>query len=79
MHPFLYRFYVTGLCFNSRDYRNNSLVFTTNLEVNCTIYQSEKSVVLTHTDVVTRVEFSTSLTNDDVTGFTYLTTVNLNT
>ena len=39
-----------------------------------TINKSEQCVVFTHTDVVSWVEFSTSLTYDDVTSFASCTT-----
>lgn len=61
-----------------RNYRNISLIFTTYLECYSTIYQCKQSVVRTHTDVFTRMELSTSLTNDDVTSLTRLSTKNLN-
>ena len=48
--------------------------------LNCTVpsTKAKKSVVFSHTDVITRVEFSTSLTNDDVTCFASFATKYLN-
>ena len=66
------------LRFSCRNNRNISSVFFAYLETNCTIYQSEKSVVFTHSDVFTRMEFSTSLTNDDVACFASFATKYLN-
>ena len=62
----------------SGDYRNVTSVFSTYFELYSSVYQGVKSVVAAHTDVVTRVEFSTSLTNDDVACLASFATKNLN-
>ena len=58
-----------GLCFSERNYRNVALVFATFLETYSTVYQCVKSVVTTHTYIVTWVMNCSSLTNNDVTSF----------
>lgn len=65
-------------CVFNRDNRHRTFVCLTYFELYSSVYQSEKSVVLAHTDVFTRVEFSTSLTNDDVTCFASFATKYLN-
>lgn len=77
--PSLY-FLSGNLCFCifGRNNRNESSVFFTYFELYSSVYQGEKSVVFTHTDVVTRMEFSTSLTNDDVTCLASFATKYLN-
>lgn len=62
--------YVVGklLCFCafSRDNRYIASVFATYFELYSSVYQGVESVVTAHADVVARMEFCTSLTNDDV-------------
>ena len=60
-----------------RSYTNVRFARRLLAELNCTVNQCKKSVVLTHTHVVTGVVYCTSLTNDDVTGLAYLTAENL--
>ena len=57
-----------NLCFCAfcRNDRYVTSVFTGNLELYCSVYQGVESVVAAHTDVLARMEFCTSLTNDDV-------------
>lgn len=47
-------------------------------EANGTVNKCEKSVVLTHTDILTGIVYSTALANDDVTSLSELTTEQLN-
>ena len=47
-------------------------------EANGTVNQCKQSVVLTHTDVLTGIVYSTALANDDVTSLSELTTEQLN-
>ena len=78
MHPlFLFSYVCGNLCF-SGDYRYITSVFSTYFELYSSVYQGVKRVVTTHTDVVTRVEFSTSLTHDDVACLASFATKNLN-
>ena len=72
--------YSKNLCFCTfcRNNRNVTSVFATYFELYCSIYQGVESVVTTHADVVTRVEFCTSLTNDDVACLASLATEYLN-
>ena len=53
-------------CLFSRNYRHVTSFFAAYFECYGSVYQGVESVVTTHTDVVARVEFCTSLTNDDV-------------
>ena len=43
-----------------------------------TVNESEQSMIFTHTYVLTRIVYSTTLANDDVTSYAVLTTPNLN-
>ena len=78
--PFLC--YDNNLCFCFRFNRNNASVLTsfvaTFLESYYTVYQCVKSVIATHTYILTRVVNCTTLTNDYVTSDASLTTKNLN-
>ena len=80
LHPFALFFLSGNLCFCafSGNNRNRTSVCSTYFELYSSVYQSEKSVVFTHTDVFTRMEFSTSLTNDDVTCLASFATKYLN-
>ncbi len=69
LHPSgLFLLCCKNLCFCAfcRNYRYVASVFATYLELYCSVYQGVESVVTTHTDVLARMEFCTSLTNDDV-------------
>lgn len=57
--------YLCFCCF-SGDYRYETSVFPTYLELYGSVNEGIQGVVAAHTDVFARVEFSTSLTNDDV-------------
>lgn len=65
-------------CSLSRNNRHVTSVFATYLELYCSVYQGVESVITAHTDVVARVEFCTSLTNDDVACLTSFATEYLN-
>jgi len=52
---------------------------TTGTELNCTRGQGEERVVLAAADIVTGVEVSATLTNDDLAGVHLLTTEALHT
>ena len=81
-HPFFCVLYVgKNLCFCAFCCGNDryvTSVFAAYLELYSSIYQGVESVVATHADVLARVEFCTSLTNDDVACFAGLTTEYLN-
>ena len=76
MRLFLIVVYV--LFFSSRKYRHETLVVTTFLEFNNTINESIQSMILTHSNVLSRIVNSTALTDDDITSDTFLTAKNLN-
>ena len=59
-------------------YRNHATVALTAVEANNTVNKGEESVILTHAYVLTRIVYSTALTNDDVTSNAGLTAPNLN-
>ena len=63
--------------FSYRNNRNCRAVLATLLEYYCTIYESVQSVVLTDTYVLAWVVLSATLTNDDVTSLSKLTTEKL--
>ena len=49
------------------------------MELNSTVNEGEKRIVLTDGNVLTRIMLRTTLANDDVTSYTLLTAKNLNT
>lgn len=63
-----------SLCRNYRDSVLNTL-----LELNDTIGEGEKGVILATTNIGTRMNVSTTLTNNDLTSLNSLTTKNLGT
>ena len=69
------------LCFSFNFYRNDASVLTTFvstfLESDYAVYQCVKSMVLTHTYVCTGIVNCAALANNDVTGYTLLSTENL--
>lgn len=71
---------MSTLCFCcfSGDYRYETSVFPTYLELYSSVNEGIQGVVAAHADVFTRVEFSTSLTNDDVAGFAGFATEDFN-
>ncbi len=61
---------------NDRDCRT---ILATTLESHNTVSKCEQSVVLTDTYILAWIVYSTTLTNEDVTSFSILTTEQLNT
>lgn len=76
--------YETNLLFRlnwakNRIYRNVRTIVLLLSENHDTVHQSEQRVILTHTYILTWVVHGTTLTNQDVTSLSKLTTENLNT
>ena len=76
--------YETNLLFRlnwarNRIYRNVRTIVLLLSENHDTVHQSEQCVILTHTYILTWVVYGTTLTNQDVTSLSKLTTENLNT
>ena len=59
------------LCFNRSDAYSAS-VESSFLEAHCTANEGIECVVLAHTDILARIVLGTSLSHDDVTGFSKL-------
>lgn len=76
---FLYIGYNSLLVIVCRYNRYIRTVLLTFAEYYRTVYQSEQRVVFTHTYVLTRVMYCTSLTYQNVSGFGILTTENFDT
>ena len=60
-------------------YRNIRTIVLFLSEYHDTVHQCEQCVILAHTNILTWVVYGTTLTNQDVTSFSELTTENLNT
>ena len=60
-------------------YRNIRTIVLFLSENHDTVHQSEQCVILTHTNILTWVVYGTTLTNQNVTILSELTTENLNT
>ena len=80
LHPFyslLYK-WTNRLCFYrclfNRENRHVTSFFTSHFKFYSTVYQGIECVITSHTDVLARVELSSSLTNDDIACFADLTT-----
>jgi hypothetical protein len=65
-----------GFC--SRNYGNNALVVATFFEIDNSVDQSIECIILTDTNIVARIMFCATLTNNDVASYYFLATPNLN-
>ena len=66
------------LCFSCNNNRYDTAVAVATLEDNSTISESIEGMIAAHTYILARVMNGTTLTNDDVTSLTGLSTPNLN-
>lgn len=63
--------------FHGNDADRAALVRTLDGEFNHTVFQREQGVILADTDIGTRMELGSTLTNQDIAGWNQLTTVAL--